>query len=151
LRSKWTVWRDETLGAAVAVMPFVRLPTGSSAVASKAVEAGFVVPWAMNAGQGLRTGAMFQWDVLRNDADNGYDAHWLLSGFVQQAVTNAISVYAETTLEARSTGASDWSGQIGGGVLWRLSPRLVLDYELQHGLNRRAAKWEHTWRANWEW
>jgi hypothetical protein len=150
-RTKWTFWRDEKRGAALALLPYVKVPTGSSAVAGKAVEGGLIVPWEMDAGAGLKTGAMFQWDVIRNDADNGYDARWLLSGFVERALSSTISVYGETMFTAQSTGSSNWTGQVGAGVLWRLSSRLVLDYELQRGLNRRAAKWEHTWRANWEW
>jgi hypothetical protein len=150
-RTKWTFWRDEQRGAALALLPYIRVPTGSSAVAGKAVTGGLIVPWEMNPSPGLRTGAMFQWDVVRNDADNGYDARWHLSGFVEQTLTSAVSAYAETNFDVRSTGASDWAGQLGAGVLWRVSSRLLLDYELQRGLNRRASKWEHTWRVNWDW
>src|SRR5205809_2451026 len=53
-RTKWTVWRDDKLGAAVAVIPYVKVPSGSSAVAGKAVEGGLIVPWEMNNGQGLK-------------------------------------------------------------------------------------------------
>jgi hypothetical protein len=150
-RLKWAIWRDEKSGQALAVLPYVRLPTGSSAVASKAIEGGIIVPWAMDAGAGVRAGAMLQWDAVRNDADNGYDARWLLTGFAERPLTGTISAYAEATAEARSTGLSDWAGTIGAGVLWRLSSRLQLDYEIQRGLNARASEWTHTWRANWEW
>jgi hypothetical protein len=150
-RTKWTIWRDDKQGAALAVLPFVTLPTGSKGVTRKSAEGGIIVPWAMDAGAGFRTGAMFEWDMLRNDADNGYDARWLVTGFVERALTGTISIYGEGTMEARSTGIADWAGQIGTGVLWRMSSRLQLDYEIQRGLNRRAAEWTHTWRANWEW
>lgn len=150
-RTKWTFWRDDQLGAAVAVIPFIKVPTGSSAVAGKAVEGGFIVPWELNSSQGLHFGAMFEWDMVRNDANNGYDARWLLSGFAEQKLTNAISVYGESTFSARSTGGTNWIADLGAGVLWRWSPRLTLDYELQRGFNRRTSKWTHTWRANWEW
>ncbi len=150
-RTKWVVWRDGKSGQALAVLPYVKLPTGSSAVASKAVEGGLIVPWATDAGVGVRAGAMLQWDLVRNDADNGYDSHWLVSGFAERALTGTISVYGESTLEVSSAGLSDWAGTVGAGVLWRVSQRLQLDYELQRGLNRHAADWTHTWRANWEW
>src|SRR5205085_11763772 len=111
-------------GQALAILPYVRVPTGSSAVASKAVEGGIIVPWAMNAGAGVRAGAMFEWDAIRNDAHNGYDARWFVSGFVERALTGTISVYGESTLEARSTGLADWAGAVGAGVLWKISSRL---------------------------
>ncbi|MBI4622875.1 MAG: transporter [Verrucomicrobia bacterium] len=150
-RTKWTFWRDDKSGAAAAVMPYVRFPTGSSAVGSKAVEGGVIVPWAMDAGAGFRAGAMFQWDVVRNDADNGYDAHWFVSGFAVRDLSQAFAVYGETTAEIPSTGFSNSAATMGAGVLWRFSKNLVFDYELQRGLGDRAPAWTHIWRANWEW
>lgn len=150
-RTKWTFWRDDKAGAAAAVMPYVRLPTGSGGVGSKATEGGVIVPWAMETGAGVTAGAMAQWDVVRNDADNGYDARWYLSGFMQRDLTRAFSIYGESTLEFSSTGFSNWAGTVGAGVLWRYLKHLQFDYELQRGLNRRASDWTHIWRLNWEW
>lgn len=150
-RFKWTFWRNDQVGAAAAVIPYVRVPTGSSAVAGQAVEGGFIVPWEMTTPRGLHFGAMFQWDVVRNDADNGYDANWVSALFAEQKLTKAVSLYAETTFTASSTGANRWTGDIGVGALWQVSSRLTLDYELQRGFNHRSPKWTHTWRANWEW
>lgn len=149
LRTKWTFWRDEKLGAAAAVMPYVRFPTGSGAIGSKDIEGGIIVPWAMDAGGGVTAGAMFQWDMIRNDADDGYDGRWYLSGFAQRDLTKNFALYAEATFDVRSTGFSDWAGMIGAGALWRFSDSLKFDYELLRGLNSRASKWTHIWRANW--
>ncbi len=151
LRTKWTFWRDEKAGAAAALLPYFRLPTGSSAVAGKAVEGGVIVPWAMDAGAGFKAGAMAQWDVVRNDADNGYDARWFVSGFAVRDLTSAFSVYGEATVEIPSTGLSHSAASIGAGVLWRYSKHLEFDYELQRGLGERASAWTHIWRVNWGW
>lgn len=149
LRTKWTVWRDDKNGAALAVMPYVRLPTGTGGIGSKDVEGGFIVPWVMHTGAGFNAGAMFQWDVIRNDADNGYDGRWYLSGFAQRDLTKHFALYAEATYEVRSTGFSDWEATIGVGALWRFNESLTFDYELQRGLNDRAPEWTHIWRVNW--
>jgi len=151
VRTKWTFWRDEKAGAAAAVMPYVRFPTGSGGMGSEAVEGGVIVPWAMETGAGFKAGAMFQWDTVRNDADNGYDARWFVSGFAIRDLTQTIAIYGEATAETRSTGFSESEVTIGAGVVWRLSKRLELDYELQRGINSRAAAWTHILRANWEW
>jgi hypothetical protein len=151
LRTKWTFWRDEKAGAAAAVMPYVRLPTGSGGVGGKATEGGVIVPWAIDAGAGVKAGAMFQWDLVRNEADNGYDSRWFVSGFAVRDLSRAFAVYGEATAEVSSAGFSSSAATIGAGVLWRTSKHLVLDYELQRGLGQRAAAWTHIWRANWEW
>jgi hypothetical protein len=119
-------------------------------VGSDAVEGGFIVPWAMNTGAGVTAGAMFEWDVVRNDAHNGYDSRWYVSGFAQRDLTKFFSLYTEATLETFSSGASG-RGTFGIGALWRLSKTWQFDYELQHGLTHAAAEWIHIWRVNWLW
>ncbi|MSU50971.1 MAG: transporter [Opitutus sp.] len=151
LRTKWTFWRDDKIGAAAAVLPYVKLPSSTAGVGTDAITGGIILPWAMQTGAGVTAGAMFQWDVVRNDARNGYDARWYASGFARRDLTKVFSVYGETTLEASSTGLSNWAGTIGGGVLWRLTKSLQFDYELQRGLNDRASAWAHILRLNWEW
>jgi hypothetical protein len=60
-------------------------------------------------------------------------------------------LYGETTLQAAATGASSTAGTLGVGALLQVTRRLQLDYELQRGLNRRAAAWTHVLRVNWDW
>jgi hypothetical protein len=150
LRTKWVFWRNDQYGAAAAFLPYVKIPSGTGGVGSDAVEGGFIVPWAMNNGAGITSGAMFEWDVVRNDAHNGYDSRWYISGFAQRDLTKFLSVYTEATLETFSSGASG-RGTFGVGALWHLSKTWQFDYELQHGLTHAAAEWIHIWRVNWLW
>jgi hypothetical protein len=150
-RMKWTVWRNEKLGAAVAVIPFVKIPSSTGGVGAESMEGGLIVPWAMNLRGGTMAGAMFRWDMRRNDDDNGYDAQWRATGFLQQQLTKALAIYGETTLLATSNGFSDSSGTIGAGGLFQLTKRVQLDYELQRGINSRASDWTHVFRVNWGW
>lgn len=151
MRMKWTVWRDARRNAALAVMPYVKLPSGTGAVGTDAVEGGVIVPWAAGLPGGVVSGAMFRWDVVRNDAEDGYDSRWLATGYLQRHLTRALAVYGETTLQAASTGASNSAGTLGVGALLQVTRRLQLDYELQRGLNRRASAWTHVLRVNWDW
>lgn len=150
-RTKWTFWRSAEWGAAAAVIPYVLVPTSRDGVGSDAVEGGVIVPWAMDLGAGVRAGAMAQWDLVRNDADNGYDSRWLVSGYVSRPLLFGITLYGEALLEANSTGFSDWAGQVGGGAVWHWSEHLALNYQLLRGLNSRASDWTHVLRAYWEW
>jgi hypothetical protein len=150
-RMKWTFWQDEKRGAALAVIPYVRLPTSTGAVGTDHVEGGFIVPWAMAVPGGATAGAMFQWDQRRNESNDGYDARWLLTGFAQRAVTRRLSVYAEAEYAVSSTGFSDWEGTLGVGATYHFTAWLQLDYELLRGLNDRAMDWTHVLRVNWIW
>ena len=150
-RMKWTVWRNEQRTAAVAVIPFVRMPTSTSAVGTDHVEGGFIVPWAMTIEGAVVAGAMFRWDQLRNDANDGYDAHWQVAAFAERSLTRMFSVYTETTFHVASTGFSGWTATLGVGALLKLSGTVQLDYELMKGLNRRATDWTHVLRVDWLW
>lgn len=149
-RTKWTFWRSATFGAA-AVIPYVRVPTNRDGVGSNAVEGGVIVPWAMSVGAGLTAGAMGQWDVVRNEADDGYDARWLLSAYVNRPLVFGLSVYGEAMLEATSADFGEWAGQFGGGALWQWSAIIQFDYQVLRGLNSRSSDWTHVFRINWSW
>lgn len=150
-RTKWTFWRDEASASALAVMPYVKVPTNTDDVGSEAIEGGIMFPWAMGVGRDLTAGAMFRWDMVRNPDDNGYDALWTTTGFVQRKLTGSFGVYAEAMISASSTGLSHWASSVGVGALWNLTKFLQFDYELQRGLGRRSTDWTHVFRVNWEW
>lgn len=149
-RTKWKFWQDETAGAALALIPYVKIPSNTDNVGNDAIEGGLIVPWEKVVGA-LKAGAMFRWDVIRNPNDDGYDARWQLSGFVQRNLTKSFGVYAESTFAAYSSGWNDWQGTVGVGALWWITGWLQLDYELQRGINDNATDWAHVLRVNWGW
>jgi hypothetical protein len=149
-RTKWTFWRNESLGAAAAIMPYIKIPSNTGGIGNNALEGGLIVPWSMDV-NGLTVGAMANWAILRNDNNDGYDSNWFFSGYAQQSLTRLLNLYAETTLQVSSAGLSDWVGTIGAGAVLNLTKRLSFDYEINRGLNRRATDWVHTFRVNWEW
>lgn len=149
-RTKWTFWRDPTLGAAAAVMPYIKVPTSSGGVGNGYTEGGVIVPWAMSLGGGFDAGAMARWDVLRNDANNGYDSNWSASGFFDRAITQSITLYGESVLTATSASASRTALTMGVGVNYKLTPFFVVDYALYAGVTRAAATWNPVVRIRWE-
>jgi Putative MetA-pathway of phenol degradation len=149
-RTKWTFWRDQSLGASAAIMPYIKVPTSSGGVGNGFTEGGVIVPWAMALGGGFTAGAMAEWDILRNDANNGYDSHWYTSGVFSRAITQTIAIYGESTLTATSAGISRTALTVGGGVNYNLSQFFVVDYAFYAGLSRGAAAWNPVVRIRWE-
>ncbi len=149
-RVKWTFWRDAANGAAAAVIPYVKVPTHRGGVSNDHLEGGFIVPWATALGAGATAGAMFQWDVLRNDLNNGYDSRWFLSGYVQRDITQALGVYGEATAAVSSASSSSFAGTLGGGATLRVSKNVQWDYGLSRGLGGSATDWTHVLRLRWK-
>jgi len=148
-RTKWTFWRDPADGAAAAVIPYVKVPTHRGGVSNDHVEGGVIVPWAMALGTGTIAGAMAQWDLLRNDANNGYDSHWYASGYVHQELGGIIGLYGEATLSASSASSSSFAGTMGGGATLELSKSIQWDYGISRGLGGRATDWVSVLRLRW--
>jgi hypothetical protein len=149
LRMKWRFWTNDQGTAAAAVIPYVKFPTGSSAVGNNAVEGGFMLPWALSAPAGLDAGTMFRWDFVRNDADDGYDSQWLVSGVVGRRLTSRFGVYGESVISVSSNKGSSWEGTIGVGATFDASNSLQWDYSMTRGLNARATDWTHVLRLRW--
>jgi hypothetical protein len=150
-RTKWNFWRDASTGGAAAIIPYVIVPTANSLVGSKAMRGGVIVPWEIKPSEGFTAGANFAWDLVRNDADNGYDSQFALNAIARQDITKSLALYAESALTATSAGMSLWEGRAGAGVLLEVTRNIQLDYEIVRGLNRRATDWEHVLRVNWGW
>ena len=148
-RTKWTFWRDDQLDAAAAVIPYVKIPSKATGIGNNHLEGGFIVPWAMKLGPGSAAGAMFQWDMLRNDANNGYDSHWFTSGFARQHIVGGFGAYAEATLSVSSASSSSFAGTLGGGVTFDFSKFFQADYGLSRGLGGRATDWLGVVRLRW--
>lgn len=149
LRTKWTFWRLDSGAAALALIPYVRLPTSTAGLGSERIDGGLILPWASEGPAGILTGAMLRWDNA--SSVDGRRHRWSGAAFVRRDLFRLLSVYAETTLDAES---GDWSareGTLGAGALLRPWGGLEVDYQIQRGLNRRAADWIHTLRFNWEW
>ena len=58
---------------------------------------------ALYAIHNAEAGAMFEWDQLRNDANDGYDSRWFASAFARQHIVGGLGLYAEATFEVSST------------------------------------------------
>ncbi len=147
-RTKWRFYEDPATGTAVALLPFVKLPTGTGGVGKKAMEGGLIVPWKADLVGGVSLTAMAELDFLRNDSDDGYDSFWYASMALHRQVTKAIGFYGEMTL-GKSSGGAPGQGKMGGGVTFAVSDNVSWDYALYRGIASGTSDWTHVLRLNW--
>ena len=147
-RTKYTFFRDEATYTEVAVMPYVKIPTGTDNARSKAWEGGLIVPWATKLVGDVEARAMAEVDYLRNANDNGYDTNWYFSGAVSRDFFKTVGLYGELTA-SKSSGGLPWAGMLGGGATVRLSSFFWWDFAVYRGLSHGAAKWNPVARLNW--
>lgn len=146
VRTKWRFFDQG--GSAVAIIPYVKLPTSSAAFGNDSVEGGIIMPWSTTLPGEVTVAAMAELDFLRNDADDGYDTYWYASASLSRQITKAIGVYGEATL-GKSSGGASADGQMGGGVTFAVSDEIWWDYAMYRGISNNAADWTHVLRFNW--
>lgn len=149
-RVKWTFWSNPSSGEAAAVIPYVIVPEGPSGVGSTAKGGGIIVPWSMDVVGGLKAGAMFEWDELRNQADTRYDTRWYGSAYAQFALLGKVSVYGESTLSVSTAGTSADSGTVGAGATLSLSGNFRWDYEVSRVIGPGRNQWNQDLRFTWK-
>ena len=148
IRTKLTVWGDEASGSAVAVLPYVKLPTNRGGVGNDAVEGGVIVPWVRRLPGGGHLHAMGQVDLARNAADDGYDVATFFSAALDRPLTRRVGIYGEVTT-AKGTGGDPWAATLGAGATLALSEHAWWDFAVYRGLSRGAADWNPVVRFNW--
>lgn len=148
VRTKYRFYENTETGTALAIMPYVKLPTASTEFSTDAVEGGIIVPWTTTLPGAFSLHAMAELDFLRNDADDGYDTYWYASAALNRQMTKAIRLYGEATL-GKSSGSGSSDGQLGVGVTFAVSEETWWDYAMYKGISDNAADWQHVLRFNW--
>ena len=149
-RTKWTFWRDPALNEAVAVIPYIKVPTNSNGVGNGFTEGGLIFPWERQFSSGMKAGAMVEWDHLRNFANTRFISRWYGSGLLKWEFGSMLGGYAETTVGTSSDSTSASYGTMGAGATLAVSKYFQWDVEVSRILGRSQAGWMEVLRFRWK-
>ncbi len=150
LRTKWEFWRDPASGEAAAIIPYVMVPTDSSAVGNNSLEGGLILPWSADIAAGTKAAAMVEWDEFRNVANTRYDTRWYGSAFIKWDLGQTFGAYAEATLSDSTAGSSSFAGTLGGGATLSVSKNFQWDFEESKVLGSGRSSWTEVLRFRWK-
>lgn len=145
VRTKWRFFEDDWFS--IALLPFVKLPTNSGGIGNDSVEGGVIMPWEAYLPGEVTLNAMVELDLVRNAADDGYDALWYGSVALSRNLTRRLALYAEADA-AKTTGGGPWQATLGLGAYWTVSEVLAWDFAVYRGLSRGAPDWNPVVRVN---
>jgi Putative MetA-pathway of phenol degradation len=136
LRYKHNLWGNDGGRSALALLPFLTVPT-QTAVGSQDWSCGLAVPYARDLGHGLNLGLMLELDAVADAETGGHDLAVLTSATLGMELTERWGGFTELVLTAGEDEAAAlrWNT----GLTFALTPELVLDAGLRVGLNRAAA------------
>lgn len=135
VRFKRNLWGNDGGRTALALMPFVTIPTHGE-IGGESWSGGLVIPWSVKLADRVSLGLMAQCELAPDPATDGTDVEWLATAGASVELTERWGVYAE--LIAETGEAIDEPFRAATGLTFGLTDNLVLDGGVRVGLNRVA-------------
>lgn len=136
LRLKINLWGNDDGRLAIGFLPFMTFPAGADEVSAGGVEGGFIVPAALDLGDGWGLGGQVEFDFVRSDSGEGHEAVFAHTIAVSREVWGPVAAYAEWIGEIAIDAGDDYSPAIGLGATYALSADTQFDAGVIIGLDR---------------
>lgn len=138
LRLKRNIWGNDGGATALAVMPFVKLPTNTLSDLNDDIEGGVIVPLAVDLGHGMGLGLMTEVDILRRENGSGYEPTFINSATVSFELTDWLGMYVEAYVERSAESGTETVATIDGGLTYAVTDNLQLDVGANVGVTEAA-------------
>jgi hypothetical protein len=125
--------QDDNDPVAIALMPYVKLPTASRGLGNNDVEAGLIVPIAFKE---TPFACMVQADLIRNEADDGYTGAFTFTATAGTDIAGRLSGFIEAVATLPLEGDAEM--YLNGGLVYELNSNWFLDAGVNVGLNGDA-------------
>ncbi len=133
-RLKYNLWGNDGGDTALALFPFVKIPTGA-ALSNDEWEGGLIVPFSMKLREGVELGLMAEFGAVYNDASRKHEFEFLHSAVLGFDLTSRLGLFIEYI---GITGATPYQTYGAGGFTFAVNDDLVLDCGTQVGLNPKS-------------
>lgn len=133
MRLKWNLWGNDGGETALALFPFVKIPTGT-ALSNDEWEGGLIVPFSMDLAEGWGLGLMAELDLV-DDGAGSHEFEFVHTAVLGRDLTESTGVF----LEYIGVAAEDrYEASAAAGLTWLLNENLMLDCGGRVGLNDEA-------------
>ena len=138
LRTKINFWGNDGGTTALALMPFVKLPTNQDKLGNRAYEGGLIIPLAVELPGGWSMGVMTEVDAIQDSDGDAYHAEWTNSITFSHDLTEHLGGYVEFFSTVSSEPHVPWEGTFDVGVTYMIGENIQLDAGVNLGLTRAA-------------
>ena len=137
-RLKVNLWGNDGGTTALAVMPYVKLPTNTDNVGNNSVEGGLIVPLAISLPHEFNMGLMTQFDIARDESGDGHHLEFVNSITFSRGIVGELSAFAEFYSSVSTESDSEWVGTFDFGFTYMLTEDIQLDTGAYVGVTRSA-------------
>lgn len=136
LRLKHNLWGNDGGGTALALMPYIKLPTANGALGNGEFEGGLIVPFAFDGPAGWACAVMGELDVEADD--DGRHLSVLTSATTSHGLTENVGIFLELVSVLSAESGSDWEAYFNTGLTCAMAPTWQLDGGIRVGLTRAS-------------
>jgi hypothetical protein len=137
LRLKTNLWGNDGGKTALAIMPFVKIPTGTE-LSNDHWEGGVILPFAMSLTDGIDFAAMLEADFVHDEERGGYDVEWVHTATLGFELTEQLGMFIEYAGIASREEEFDYQASFNAGVTFSVNDDLIFDAGIRVGLNEAA-------------
>ena len=149
MRLKWNLWGNDSGDTALALMPYVKLPTNQDDLGNDSVEGGLIVPFAVSLPAGWGMGLMTQFDLVRDGDDSGYHSEFVNTVTLSHDIVGKLGGYVEFFSSVSTERGSGWVGTVDLGLTYALTDDIQLDAGINIGVTRAADDWNPFVGLSW--
>ncbi len=139
VRVKHNLWGNDEGSSALAVMPYVKIPTAGDDLGNGDFEGGLIVPFGFDGPDGWSFGVMGEADLAADEDDGGYHLLGLFSVTASHDVTHHTGVFFEIVGIITPEGSDHHEAYFNSGMVWALSETLQIDGGVRVGLTHASA------------
>ena len=138
MRLKWNLWGNDSGPTALALMPFIKLPTAHGNLGNDEFEGGLIVPLAFEGPAGWSCAVMAEVDLALDDDGDAYHPELLTSATASHDLNDCTAMFVElvSILSAESSDARE--AYFNTGLTWQLAETWQLDGGVRVGLTRAS-------------
>lgn len=138
VRLKWNLWGNDRGATALALMPFITLPTGSTDLTSDAVEGGLIAPFGFSLPAEFNMGLMAEADWIQDADGSGHHLAWVTTATLGRGVVGSLGAFVEVAAGFRPPEEGDWVGTADAGLTYGFTPNVQLDAGVFLGFSEDA-------------
>lgn len=139
IRLKRNLWGNDSGSTALALMPFIKLPTANDDLGNGEFEGGLIVPFAFDGPAGWSCGVQAEVDVAADEDGSGHHFSMLNSFTTGHDLTENTGVFLELVSILSAESDSDWEAYFNTGMTWAVTPAWQLDGGVRVGLTNASA------------
>lgn len=138
IRFKQNLWGNDGGNTALALMPFVQLPTGSTGITGGEYEGGLILPYAIEGAMGWGYGLQAEIDLVADEVGKGHHFEFLASAAAGRDLTDSLGFFIECVGIVGEGSEAGTEAYFNTGLTYAITETMQLDTGIRTGLTHDA-------------